>query len=81
MGAVKFSKIPIEGAQRQMTGLAGNFQNETIGEAQRGARAEMCQRQSDDIGILKRQVLVMQQECDRVCDLRRRALLHRVEHP
>ena len=31
---VKFCKIAIEGAERQMTGFAGNFQHETIGETQ-----------------------------------------------
>ena len=30
---VKFCKIPVEGTERQMTGFAGNFQNEAIGEA------------------------------------------------
>ena len=32
--AVQFGEIPVEGAERQMTGFAGNFQNEAIGEAQ-----------------------------------------------
>ena len=31
---VKFCKIPIESAERQMTGFAGNLQNETIRETQ-----------------------------------------------
>ena len=31
---VQLGEIPIEGAERQMTGFAGNFQNETIGETQ-----------------------------------------------
>ncbi|MGZ5117869.1 MAG: MmgE/PrpD family protein [Burkholderiales bacterium] len=31
---VEFGEIPVEGAERQMTGLAGNFQKEAIGETQ-----------------------------------------------
>ncbi len=63
-------KISIEGSERQMTGFAGDFQNETIGEAQCGTGAEMSQRQRDDIRILERQFLVVQHAVDRVCDLR-----------
>ena len=53
--AVQPGQIPVEGAERQVTCLAGNFQNEAIGEAQRGARAEMVQRERDHVGILQRQ--------------------------
>ena len=34
MRTVQLGEIPIEGAERQMTGFAGNFQNEAIGETQ-----------------------------------------------
>ena len=33
MRTVQLGENPVKGAERQMTGLAGNFQNEAIGEA------------------------------------------------
>ena len=32
--ATQFGEISVEGAERQMTGFAGNFKNQAIGEAQ-----------------------------------------------
>lgn len=52
--AAELGKVSIERSERQMTGFAGNFQNETIGEAQRGAGAEMSQCPGDDICVLER---------------------------
>ena len=46
---MKFGKIPVEGTEWQMPRFPGNFQNEAIGETQRGTGAETIQRQCNDI--------------------------------
>jgi hypothetical protein len=39
-GAIELAQIAVECAERQMTGLSGDFEKEAIGEAERWSRPE-----------------------------------------
>ena len=58
-----------------------NFKHQAIREAKRRPGTEVIQRQGNDIGVLHSQRRVIEQEVDGYCDLIRRTLVNRIEHP
>ena len=62
--SIEFSKISVKGTQRYMTGLQSYFENQTIGEPQRGTAAVLLQRCRDSIGFLDCEIFVLQEHID-----------------
>jgi hypothetical protein len=79
--AVELCETPIERPEWQVACLAGGLEHETVGKAGRGSFPELLQSRSHDVGILKRQVFVIEQHLDGGGDLLGGAFIHSVENP
>ncbi len=64
-----------------MSGFPGNLEHETIGEAKRGPLPELLKRRCHNVGILKGQVLMIEQRVERGSDLLSSAAIDRIEYP
>lgn len=71
----------IEGAQRRMPGLSGDFKYQAIGEAQHRFEFEMRQRGGNGIGVLQYQAFVCKQHVKRRRQLLGGAFIHRFQYP
>lgn len=58
---LQLGKIPVQRAQRQVAGLASNFQHQAVRETERRTRTKGVQRRSDDVRVLQCQALVVEQ--------------------
>ncbi|TLY95696.1 MAG: hypothetical protein E6K38_07340 [Gammaproteobacteria bacterium] len=62
-----------------MSGFPGNLEHETIGEAKRGPLPELLKRRCHNVGILKGQVLMIEQRVERGSDLLSSAAIDRID--
>jgi len=68
-------------AQGNVPGLTSDLEDQTVGESERRPFAEEIESGRDDLGVLQRQVFMIEQHVDGRTDLRRRPLVHGVENP
>jgi hypothetical protein len=61
---IQFAQVAVDGAERQMTGLSGDFEKETIREAKDRSRPEGLERCGHDIVVLEDQIVVVQEPLD-----------------
>lgn len=80
-GAVQLREIAIECAEGQVTGFHRNREHEAIGESQRRPTPEMADRLRHRIGILKRQLAMIQQHLDGSRNICRCSPVNRFQHP
>src|SRR6516162_3148862 len=73
--AFKLRELPIKAAQRNVSILSGNFENEEIGEAYSLVLAKPHERRLDDVWVLNGQLLVVKQHFNHRGDLLARALV------
>jgi hypothetical protein len=59
-GSIRFPESSVKGTQTKVTGFASDFENQTIGEPERGTATIVLTCHGHDIGVLDRQVSVMQ---------------------
>src|SRR4051812_5393421 len=64
LGAVDLAESAVERAERQVAGLARNFDEEAIREAEGRHVAKLRQRAGYDVRILQREPLVREQHFD-----------------
>ena len=67
--AIVCSKIPIKGTQRQVPRLAGDLENETIRKSDCRPTAEQPKARRYHVGVLKGQLLMIEEHVDRSGDL------------
>ena len=75
------TQSPIEGTEWQVSGLARHFEHQAVGKPERRPNAKLLDGPRNDLGILYREVLMIEQHLDRGRELRRCALVHRIQHP
>ena len=80
-GAVLIAESPVEGTERYVPSLSRDLQDQAIRKAERRPGPEALQRRHHDITVLKGQLGMRAQHFDRRRDLRRLALVDRLEHP
>ena len=69
LGAFQFAETPVECAEGKMAGFFRDLQHQTVREADIRCFAILIQRGSNDLPVLKCQLLMRQQHLDGLCDL------------
>ena len=78
---MEFGQSAIEGTERQMTGLASDLQHQAIRKPQCWSPAKVFERRSNDLRVLQCQVLMVEEQLDRLRDCCRIALVHSAQDP
>lgn len=81
VGAIQFRQIPVECAERRMTGLPCNRQHEAVRESECWSAPDILNRCGDGIGVLQGYMQMIQQHVHRGRDLSRATFIDRREHP
>lgn len=81
LSALELRELAIEAPQWAVPILAGNFENEEIGEAYAVVLAKRLKRSLDDVRLLDGKLLVVKQHCNRFGNLLTRAPVDRIQHP
>ena len=78
---VQLAEIPIERAQRQMSGFSRKFDEEAIRESERRPSPKCLEGRRHGLRLLERETLMVQEHLNRPSDLSRVAVVDGREHP
>jgi 2-methylisocitrate lyase-like PEP mutase family enzyme len=81
LSASELAELPVERADGQVTGLASDLEDQAVGKAQAPVSPVGLERGGDDLGILDRQALVVQEHVDGRRDRRRTEVVDSAQHP
>ena len=77
----KTAELAVKGAERQVAGFSCDFENQAIGESDGRFPAQLCDRRSDNVGVLDCEAVVIEQHFHGSGDFTPAQIEDTLEHP